>query len=63
MKPPAAGQSDLSGTRQHVPLVDRDELRLAGAGQQRHHPLARPDDLARALEPGHVLRHAPGGGG
>ena len=54
---------DLSGTGSTCRCVDRDELRLARAGQERHHPLARLDELTGALEPGHVLRAVPGGGG
>jgi hypothetical protein len=40
--------------------VDRDELGLRTAAEERTHALARADDLAHALEPRNVGRH-PGG--
>jgi hypothetical protein len=58
MKPPAGGQSRPSGSGSVWPLVDRDELGMAAAPEQRTDPRARTDDLADALEPGDVDRRA-----
>ena len=49
---------DAVGHRQRVPRVDDDELGVAAAAEERHHPLAGADDLAGALEPGDVDRRA-----
>ena len=50
MKPPACGQSTPSGTGSDVTLVDRRQLGVSAAAEQREHALAGADDLAGALE-------------
>ena len=58
MKPPRLRPVDRVRHRQHVLRVHGDELRLAAAGEQRHHALARRHDLTGALEARDVLGRA-----
>src|SRR5262249_48926881 len=50
---------DIVRHRQHVRLVDGDELGMPAAGKERHHAVAS-FGLAGALEPGDVRRRAGG---